>query len=540
MHRFTIGNQWVNILWEHEEGIVVPPDALLIPGVKLSSTMTGSKLEVPINAAHLPQLRALTQHTPRPVMTPKSLAGLELYLHQEQGVHTAMRNGSLLLGDEMGLGKTAQAAVFAREMRGNSFTLIIGPRYLRETWRAEIERLFPGEKFVALSGLHGDTSKLETPIDGAKWVFCHPDILKAWWPKLQRWHPKTGILDEAHLFKNLRSQRGKIVEIVMATILYKILLTGTPIPNRLSEFLSLLSLTTGPWTWGTYNAFLQRYAGAIHSGYGWVETSPTQTEELQERLSGVYLRRTKTEVGLELPPLRRQIISVDLDEASHTKLSEVLSGYDLRALLRALFEARLGRDAISWVNRIRKVTSRAKLATTVSLANSLLEQAQSVVIFTWEREMAEKIAAKLDNAPFVVHGAHVQEHRDAMVREFQSAQVQSNYRARAIVATYGSLSVGVTLHAASAVIMHDLDYVPSTLLQAEARVHRIGLKHSVMSYWVIASDTIDEAIARIITRKAPAIGVSGDGAPNSLAEMLGKELLDAESIQDWIEWSQRG
>ena len=86
-----------------------------------------------------------------------------------------------------------------------------------------------------------------------------------------------------------------------------------------------------------------------------------------------------------------------------------------------------------------------------------------------------------------------------------------------LAATYGALGVGVTLTAARHVVLHDLDWTFAAILQAEKRVHRLSQTRPVTSAWVLAEDSIDTVIARVLLRKA-----------SHLAQTLGQtEGLDA-------------
>ena len=60
----------------------------------------------------------------------------------------------------------------------------------------------------------------------------------------------------------------------------------------------------------------------------------------------------------------------------------------------------------------------------------------------------------------------------------------------------------MTLTEARYLIIHDLDWVPATILQAEARVHRISQTRPVTIYWMTAQDSIDSLFARVLLRKA--------------------------------------
>lgn len=457
---------------------------------------------------HVPQTQPVVLNAP-------------LFKHQREAVERATRRGALLLGDVMGLGKTRSAlAIGASVQQPGRPTLIVGPKYVESIWRAEIAALgLEPELFWAARG--ADPSKRPvTP--GAKWLFCHYDILRHWWNALSFNRFSAVLFDEAHLVKNPRSARGKSATLVTPGTAVRVVLTGTPVQNHLSEAHALLSLATGPGTWGREFDFRRRYCGAFQNDFGWQDSSQTHVDELQQRLDDVYLRRDTSVLEEKLPERVRRKVEVDLPESQAASVAELLKGYTPRQIFEALRKSAAGCDTLGWLMRLRKATSRAKFQTTVELANSILEQGDSVLVFTWQREMAERIAEGTEgqSGAFCVHGEFSQVERDRRV-----AQWKAHVEPRALVATYGTLSTGHTLTKANHVIFHDLDLVPANMLQAEARVYRIGATRPVQSWWTVARGTLDPFIFNLVNRKAPATAVFGDLGTGELGDFFGDDAL---------------
>lgn len=477
-----------------------------------------------------------------------------LYPHQRTAVQVALARGGLLLADEPGLGKTTTALVAAETMRQSVLTwdgrsrpvLIVGPKSVRDVWLTEALEtglLDSAEQFLPLSGFHGDPARLGRPVSGVRYIYAHYEIVAKWWQWISLNQPVAVIVDEAHLAKNPKSQRGKAAEMVVRGAPMRLLLTGTPILNRAEELHHMLSMLTGAWSWGTKTQFMQRYCGAQPDGYGWVSTVPTNTEELRDRLAPVYIRRTLPETGIQLPPLTRRKVPVDLDAKSANAYAATLSGYSYSDVLDALRGRRAGDETISWVTKLRKIAAKGKIPATVDLATSLVEQDLDVIVFTWMKSTAEEIARKVGKTSgknaIVIHGGIPSEERSQLLADFYAKKSGPTV----LVATYGALSVGVTLTRAHHVIMHDLDYVPATMIQAEKRAHRLSQTKATTSYWMIGEGTIDAMIAEIVTKKAATIASSlGDDEPMSLAETLG-ELSEADremSLMQALEWALGG
>jgi SNF2 family DNA or RNA helicase len=112
-----------------------------------------------------------------------------------------------------------------------------------------------------------------------------------------------------------------------------------------------------------------------------------------------------------------------------------------------------------------------------------------------------------------------------------------------IVATYGSLGMGVTLTRARAAVLHDMPWTFAAALQAEKRVHRIGSKQSVHTYWMLAEESVDTLVARVLLAKAARIAETldvGDAAKAAtdvgLADVAGTSAdVFQETLDAWLE-----
>lgn len=453
----------------------------------------------------------------------------------------------LLLADAMGLGKTA-SAIACMKLRGGP-KLIIGPKSLRSTWRAELQKWAPGERFDFIETIQPAVVFQEAlpDISALRWVYIHYDLVHAWWSWL-RLVPFTGVvLDEAHTVKNVTTLRGRAVMQAVGAIPARVILTGTPIENRVAEFHHLLELLTGKGTWGSKGAFRIRYAGAkpnIHGGL--VDGAPTHTDELQQRIQHHYMRRTVSMVrqqGLELPPVERIPVPVPLDDKAVAKLQKVLTPAALHALnlwrQTGTLPSAEDHQAIKAIGALRAAVSKHKVEATVQTVRRHLEAGDQVVVFTWTRDMAAHLAthfsAVSDGAgATVITGEQSLGARDKAVFTFRE-RCEAGRRG-VLIATYGALGVGVNLQCANVVLLHDLDWTPGVMLQAEARVWRGGQRRNVLSYWMVADATFDEYIIRTLLSKADEIVAAiGDEEPQQLREAFSVYARPEAGVEDFVQ-----
>ncbi len=498
-----------------------------VPGVRVDFAASPPRIEVPLNVLNLDGVRAFAG------------SGIARFADEQIPVHDAtlrdyqaraasfiLAAKHVVLADGMGTGKSRTAAMAAsrfRDVIDRGPILIVGPQHLRESWRQELVRiglLDEGNdpRWCVLRTVDKSSEIAETLWNpGARYYFCHYEILHAWWDRLYPLRPCVSIIDEAHLVKNWKTRRAQAVALACGATPMRIVLTGTPLLNRPEELYSLLSLATGKFTWGTPSEFLVRYCGGKKDKYGGVERAPgldTHRDELRARLDTCFIRRTIEDVGLELPPRTRETILVEPTADELRQYASLFDGYDPRAVVEALLDRRGSKETFAMLDRARKLASGMKLQATLRECESALAAGESVVVFAWLKAVAKHVAAELNG--LLVTGEHSQDARDATLAAFVAE------RNGLLAATYGALSVGVNLQAARIVLLHDLDWTPATLLQAEARVYRFGQTRPVLSKWILAKGTLDEYLASILLAKADVIAETlGDREPQSLAEVLG-------------------
>jgi SWI/SNF-related matrix-associated actin-dependent regulator 1 of chromatin subfamily A len=533
-------NGWAQVRWFEDEAV---PEKVVdvimrlddLPGVEVQA----DHVMVPRNVWETEDWRALRAHVQHSVQYSNIRAfstlwhpEQPLYDHQVQAAAFLVAHGGGLCADQMGLGKTREAIVAAETLADEAperHRIIIGPKYTRDVWRREllaVGAIKSDEEFWFAEG----RSPNDKPVDwDCRWFFIHYDIAH-WWTTFltQGRHglPIAAIIDEAHWIKNGRTKRAKATQAIAGCAPYRILLTGTPMANRPAELWWPLTVLDGKRSWGSPVDFRVRYAGATHNGMGYEDQGPTHTDELQQRLSNRYIRRTIESAEVKLPALTRQLMRVQLSDKDQGAYDTLQAKVGKDNLVRAVLERRAGRDTLAAITRMRKLTSRAKEETTQQYIKAALDAGDSVVVFTWQRETAERIA---DDNAWLIHGGFPQEQRDRDVAAFQA-------HGGLLVATIDALKEGVTLTKARHVVLHDLSWVPSDILQAEARVHRIGQDKPVQSTWVVADDTIDMLFAATLTTKASAMAEAlGITAAQDAAAELGLEDFSvSSSVEDEI------
>lgn len=395
---------------------------------------------------------------------------ISLYPHQRLSVEYHLNARYSLDGSEMGTGKTAVALEYIKRTGMNA--VVVCPSFLLTNWRREADKLGVIEgviQYIPYSKIH--KTKLKD-IAGCKvWVADEVHFLKN--PTAKRTHAFYALFKEAQpdYFLGLSGTlvKNKVPDLWVPLAICSKNTTdsnGIKLSGELSKYRSFSRHFCHVETLNVRGARIEKYTGV----------KSERLPELRELLIGKYRRVKLSEVAADLPTMTRQEFYTavrpvkGLEEAFDTYMAGGQADPASKALSALL-----------------------KSVDTASYAAALIEEGESVIIFSDHVKSAECIATEL-KAPCIT-GQVPSETRSKLVDSFQSGKI------KVLVATIGSLSVGVTLTAARHVIFNDLSWCASDNDQAAARILRIGQNRPCFSHYTIGSPT-DEKIVAVLRNKS--------------------------------------
>lgn len=468
----------------------------------------------------------------------------DLFTHQAQVV-AAVQAGSrsIYLADEPGLGKTATALV-SLAAAGSRRAVVVVPAVVKVNWAREAATWLPGAVVQVLAG------RKANPIDHAtSLVVVNFDILAAWVQTMTAWGVDALIVDEAHYIKDRRSARSTAVEALsgaLPTGALRMMLSGTPIPNRpieLAQPLTLLGMLEGL---GGFWGYAKRYCDAFEGRYGWDMTGASNLEELHTNLLEAGLVRRRKGDVLDLPDRTVVDVPVELDAAGSRSVKAAQD-----ALATALVEAVREREketgatlspakvegvvrlalagggaAFEQLAALRKAIGVAKAALVIAQTEDLLAAGEQVVVVVHHRDVQTAVADALTEHGVVrITGGQSQDGRQAAIDAFQAGT------ARVAVCSMQAAGVGITLHAASQVVIGELPWTSAAQEQAIDRVHRIGQDAPVTAWRILAAGTLDERMAALISSKAGIALAAIDGGEAAVGT---SELTAAQALTDLV------
>lgn len=409
----------------------------------------------------LPPLKALIHVLPT-----------DLAPHQVDGVNNLwaiMRKyGGAYLADDMGGGKTRTVLELAKLVTGR--TVVVARASVRETWREEILKWWPDVKYHV-----AEPKKREPPPDTKLLIVSQDDFARGYEPP---YYADFLVIEEAHQMRGRDTKRAKSMQTYANMCTWRLLLSGTPVPNLPRDLWFPLSLAFGS-AFGSGFQFNLRYAGARLNEHGaWIANGASNLDELRARLAHYMVRRTKQEMGLDLPPLARKVNWVDGSPAASEAFKQAVLTKSARLRQRAL-----------------EATMAGKYDEVVRLA---VEARSPVVVMTWRHVDVARLVTKLEEADvrcLAIEGSIPPKKRQALIRRAERERLS-------VVATIDSIETGVNMQNVARVgIMHKLDDVPLKMAQAEARIHRWGSSDEVTWHYIAMRDSIDGPIVDRIINK---------------------------------------
>ncbi|MBI8988994.1 ATP-dependent helicase [Corynebacterium sp. CCM 8863] len=426
--------------------------ALLADLLRLD-TVTGEDVEL-LDAALIERIRKVR-------LNRDFFGDLHLRGYQSYGARFVVVQRRIILGDEMGLGKTVQAiavaAHLAAEREGPGHTVVICPASVVVNWSRELAAFCTLEVFVA----HGPDKQVAATAwrDRSGVLVCTYDGARS----LDLGDPDVLIIDEAHMIKNPRAKRTIACTALAETSGTVLLLTGTPLENRVSEFVNLVRIVR---------------PDLVTRGMAELDA-----ETFRRLIAPAYLRRNVAQVLDQLPER--------VDETEWVELTDT----DQRFYRQSVAEGSwMGMRRASWLTPEGEPAKLSRLAEIVADARTA---GKRVLVFSFFLDVLEIIAGAFgESVVGVIDGSVPPQHRQELVDIFGTAPGGSILLAQILAG-----GQGLNIQAASVVVLAEPQVKPTLEDQAVARAYRMGQTGTVHVHRLIGTDTVDERMMEILAGK---------------------------------------
>ncbi|MBU1055695.1 MAG: DEAD/DEAH box helicase [Proteobacteria bacterium] len=464
--------------------------------------------------------------------------------YQQKGVNWLYFLYSLKFGaclaDDMGLGKTIEALAFLHILKSeNSKTgamhkanLLIVPASLIFNWSSEIERFSPDLRFYVAHSISKNKGGVkENSDDMAKnydlVITTYAMVQRYEWLQSYKWN--YIILDEAQAIKNPGAKQSRAVKKLISE--NRIIMTGTPIENRLSDLWSLFDFLN-PGLLGSINEF-KKFSEKLkrsHAGYS----------KLRKLISPYVLRRLKTDKSVisDLPDKVEMKTYADLSTKQVLLYKRIVE--DIKRLIAETEGIQRKGLILSSIIKFKQLCNHpdqyngtagfeekdsGKFARLREICETIYEKREKVLIFTQFKEMTEPLSDFLESIfhkkGLILHGGVPVGKRKKIVEEFQGKSYIPY-----MVLSLKAGGVGLNLTEANHVIHFDRWWNPAVEDQATDRAFRIGQKKNVIVHKFITKGTVEEKIDKMLEEKRTlsndVISCNGEAL---ITEMKNDELM---------------
>jgi SWI/SNF-related matrix-associated actin-dependent regulator 1 of chromatin subfamily A len=453
-----------------------------------------------------------------PIEPAASRLGGDLAPFQWAGVRYALDARRAFIADEQGLGKTVEALA-ALESDGAYPAVVVCPASMKLGWQREAEKWLPHRSVAVVHGRGAVPPSGEVTILNYEIVAAHREALA-------RRHPRALIIDESHYCKNPRAKRTQAVRSLANSVApdgLRLALTGTPVLNHADELIAQLRVLGRLEDFGSGARFSAQFRGQLSE------------ERLHWHLRRrCFVRRLKSEVLPQLPAKRQVVVPVALTNVAEYRLAEkdVIQWLRSQPLdlseLNARIAATLRAERLAQLGTLQRLAARGKLAAALAWIDDFLASGEALVVFARHVEVQRAVLARFPDALHLL-GADSLSEREAAIATFQKPDGPS-----LIVGGTRVAAQGITLTRASNVAFLELEWTPAMHDQAEDRCHRIGQRDAVTAWYLLAAETIDETMARLIQSKRAIVSAVTDGRDlhgDGLVEAVVRELRDGRPFQ---------
>lgn len=399
--------------------------------------------------------------------------------------------GGLMLADDLGLGKTV-SGITLLTLEGTLPALVVVPTHLQQHWVDKLAQFTPS--------LRTYVCKTRTPEPLAEEGEPQPDVVictysKVWgWPEHLAGWAKTVIFDEC---QDLRTGQGSRkydgCRDVAEAATWRLGLSATPIYNYGIEFWNVFNVIK-PDALGSREEFMREWCEHSYNERKSTISDPKAFGSYL-RDAGLMLRRTKRDVGRELPPITRVVEEVESDTRALREAEDAASELANIILSRDSSKQERFIAGGQFDMKMRQITGLSKAPYVAEFIRMLVEQNEEpVVVFGWHRDVYEIWRERLkDLMPVMFTGSESAKEKQRSLDAFMGGESKV-----LLMSLRSGSGVDGLQHVTSSVVIGELDWSPQAIGQCIGRVYRDGQTKPVFAYYPVATDGADPVMIDVL------------------------------------------
>lgn len=432
--------------------------------------------------------------------------------YQRIAAELALQAGGLLIADDVGLGKTC-SAITALSDPDTRPALVVTLTHLPKQWEREIQRFAPGLRtHVLKKGTPYDITegrKRRRKAEGQLGLLSAedaaarlPDVIITNYHKLSGWAEtlkgkvRTVVFDEGQELRRSDSSKYSAAKHIAEGCHYRIALTATPVYNYGIEFFNLAHVLR-PGMLGSREEFISEWCGHGGSDPNKVPIADPKAFGTYVREAGLMIRRTRADVGRELPHLTRSVVYVESDDKALDAVSADVAELAKLILARGTSFHDKGQATREFDMKMRQATGIAKAPYVAEFVKLLVESGEKVVLYGWHRDVYSIWSDRLAACnPVFYTGTESSSRKEENAQRF----ISGDSKVLVMSLRAGAGLDGLQGHCRN-VVFGELDWSPGVHEQAIGRVHRDGQGDPVVAYFLVSDSGADPTMMSVLGLK---------------------------------------
>ncbi len=444
-----------------------------------------------------------------------------------------MRGKSLIAWDP-GCGKTFLSLYFLHRNPDALPAVVVCPAPLKLQWQRESAHHF-GVRAEVLQGVN----PVPFGMAGAPQVLivnyeilhpCSRDgklIGPGWLEALKKLAPRTVVIDECAALKDSSAKQTRAVKSLCQGVPNILALSATPIEIRPMELYPVLNLLR-PKQFSNKPAFGHAYCGAKKNYFsgGWDFNGASNLDKLHKELQTVMIRRRKADVIKDLPRKIRTVVPLELSDRKQYDLAATDFFKWLSSAAPGKLKGAVKAAGLARASHLKRLAADLKLPAAGAWIDTWLKgSGGKILLFAVHKKIVAWLHERYKGRCVVVDGSVTGRKRQNAVDLFQK-----DPRYDVFIGNIEAAGKGLNLTAAVATAFLEYPWAPSDLLQAEDRCYaRLSDVHGSQSFYLVAQNTIEERIIKLLQSRSSTMAAVLDGGKVSdlnIFDLLIKSLRE--------------
>lgn len=405
--------------------------------------------------------------------------------YQAQSAEVFLQRGALLLADELGVGKSITALAALTDARTKPALIVVHP-FLTKQWERYAARFMP----LAKTHIIKKGRPYDLPAADLYIITYHK---LAGWAELLSKFIRCVIFDEVQELRHPGTGKYAAAQHIRGAAAFCMGLSATPIFNYGGEIFNTMDIIA-PGALGSRSEFYREWSEYIGNNHYKLKDADAFGAYLRDQF--LMIRRTRKEVGRELPPVQTFVETIEHDRKALDDLDAVATELAHRILRQETSFHEKGEAAREFDMRLRQATGIAKAPFVAAFVRMLVESGEQVVLTGWHRAVYDVWQQRIGHPISMFTGSESPTQKQSEVEKFMSGK--TNVFALSLRAGAG---LDGLQEKCSTIVHGELDWSPGVHEQCRGRLFRDGQRNGVMEYFLVSDGGSDPVVSDVLGLK---------------------------------------